>query len=65
MPEQTIQRLSASISAGYDKDAQELTMQFDNGQSYIFYGVPPDVWEGLVKSDSPGRYYNTRIRGVY
>lgn len=65
MPEPTIQRLSASISAGYDKDTQELVIEFQNGQSYTFEGVPPDVWEGLQKSDSPGRYYNTRIRGVY
>lgn len=65
MPEAVIQRLSASISAGYDKETQELTIQFENGQSYSFTGVPPDVAEGLAKSSSPGRYYNTRIRGVY
>ena len=65
MADAPIQRLSRSLSAGYDKDTQELTIQFDNGQDYMFSGVPPDVWEGLQKSDSPGRYYNTRIRGVY
>ncbi len=65
MPEAPLQRLSASVSAAYDKDAQELTMQFENGQSYVFYGVPPDLWEGLQKAPSPGRFYNQRIRGVY
>ncbi len=65
MADPTIQRLSASLSAGYDKDTQELMITFANGQEYSFTGVPPDVWEGLQKSGSPGRYYNTRIRGVY
>lgn len=65
MPEPTIQRLSQSISAGYDKDSQELTIMFANGQSYVYYGVTPGVWEGLQRSSSPGRYFNTQIRGVY
>ncbi len=65
MPDAPIQRLSRSLSAGYDKDTQELTIQFENGQDYMFYGVPPDLWEGLQKSDSPGRFYNSRIRGKY
>jgi hypothetical protein len=65
MPDQGLQRLSASVSAGYDKYTQEVTIEFQNGQSYSFTGVPPDVWEGLAKSSSPGRYYNARIRGVY
>ena len=65
MPEQPLQRLSASIAAAYDKDTQELTMEFQNGQTYVFYGIPPDLWEGLQKSDSPGRFYNARIRGIY
>ena len=64
MADAPIQRLSRSLSAGYDKDTQELMIEFENGQTYSFT-VPPDVWEGLQKSDSPGRYYNTRIRGVY
>ena len=65
MPEPTVQRLSASIAAGYDKDTQELMIEFQNGQTYSFTGVPPEVWEGLQKAGSPGRYYNQRIRGVY
>ena len=65
MPDQGLQRLSASISAAYDKDSQELTVEFENGRSYTYSGIPPDVWEGLVKSGSAGRYFNTRIRGVY
>ncbi len=65
MPEAVIQRLSQSISAGYDKETQELMIEFANGQSYTFTGVPPDVWEGLAKSSSPGRFYNQRIKGVY
>ena len=65
MSEQGLQRLSTSIAAAYDKDAQQLTIEFQNGQAYTFDGVPPDVWEGLLKSGSPGRFYNQRIRGIY
>lgn len=55
---------SSGIQAGYDKETQELTIVFPNGE-YSFSGVPPDVYEGLLKAPSAGRYYNTRIRGVY
>jgi hypothetical protein len=51
--------------AGYEPDQQILTIIFQNGSSYDFTGVPPDIAKGFLESSSPGRYYNTYIRGIY
>lgn len=57
---------SSAISLSeYDDETQTLTITFSNGQSYDLTGVPPDVAQGLVDADSPGRYFNTRLKGLY
>jgi KTSC domain len=56
---------SAILLAEYDTDTQELTLTFSNGSSYDLSGVPPDLFNALVSSDSPGRYFNTYLKGQY
>jgi hypothetical protein len=58
-------RNASGWMAGYEPDQQILTIIFQNGSSYDFTGVPPDIAKGFLESSSPGRYYNTYIRGVY
>jgi len=68
MPQPIVQQLPNSDSgwsAGYDKDSQELVITFPNGRSYSYSGVPPDIYEGLTKAKSAGKYFNEMIRGVY
>lgn len=48
----------------YDPDTQELILAFDRG-TYSFAGVPAEVHDGLLKSDSRGSYYQAEIRGKY
>lgn len=35
-------------AAGYDSKAMIMTVQFDNGSIYEYYGVPADLWTSFV-----------------
>lgn len=35
-------------AAGYDEASQVMTVQFDNGALYEYYGVPADLWTSFV-----------------
>lgn len=56
----------ALASASYDDQTQTLTVTFKNSsQSYTYPSVPPDVWEQLTTSDSPGRFWRDSIKDQY
>lgn len=56
---------SALSSVSYDDEDQILEVTFNSGQSYTFSQVPQDIFEGLVGSPSPGRFYHSVIKGNY
>ena len=35
-------------AAGYDADSMVMTVQFDNGALYEYYGVSADLWNSFV-----------------
>jgi hypothetical protein len=35
-------------AAGYDESSMVMTVQFDNGALYEYYGVPVDLWTSFV-----------------
>ena len=35
-------------AAGYDETSMVMTVQFDNGALYEYYGVPADLWTSFV-----------------
>ena len=35
-------------AAGYDEASKVMTIQFDNGALYEYYGVPTDLWTSFV-----------------
>ena len=35
-------------AAGYDSASMVMTVQFDNGALYEYYGVPADLWTSFV-----------------
>ena len=55
---------STSIElVGYDEDARELYVRFHNrGRTYVYCGVPPDVFAALLEAPSKGRYLNFEIK---
>lgn len=50
-------------SVTFNVEAKEMRIIFNNGDSYVYYGVPIDVYHGLLESDSKDNYFNRYIRG--
>jgi hypothetical protein len=61
------QSLSSSMlsSAGYDEETQSMDVTFRNGKTYSFPNVPLDIYETLISSSSPGRFYHDSIKGIF
>lgn len=54
------QSLQSSALAGvdYDTDTKTLTVTFRNGQSYPLANVPDEIYDQLISSPSPGRFWH-------
>ena len=50
---------------GYSEAHETLVLVFRSGGTYLYTGVPVSVWNAFCASDSLGRYFNTKIKGVY
>lgn len=48
----------------YDSNTAELTIIM-NGAPHVFYNVPEEVYDEMIKSGSKGSYYNKHIKGRY
>ena len=47
----------------YDVQAHVLKARFrDSGRTYAYRGVPQELYDGLLFSDSLGAYFNAHIR---
>ena len=49
-------------SAEYNEDTEVLVIVFFRGGAYKYYTVPKGVYNGLLKSTSPGKYFDTYIK---
>lgn len=52
-------------SIGYDEDTQELYVDFLNGSSYKYSGVPQSVFEDFQNASSKGQFLHYEIKGRY
>lgn len=53
---------SSNISAlGYNQKSHVLRVIFNNGASYLYFGVEPLIWDALAKSQSKGRFLTENI----
>lgn len=50
---------------GYDANSTLLHLEFQDGSLYRYFGVPVEVYEGLLAAHSKGAYFNRRIRGSF
>ena len=53
------------LSVGYDDRTAVLEIEFAEGQVYEYYMVPPSVFHGLMKAESPGRFFGEFIRDKF
>jgi len=57
---------SSNVEAiGYDAGAQELYVRFLSGGTYVYHGVPEDVYDELMGAPSKGSYLNRIIKMNY
>jgi hypothetical protein len=57
---------SALEQVAYDQMAHTLRATFrDSGRTYIYRGVPQDVYDGLIFADSIGAFFNAHIRDCF
>jgi len=52
-------------SAEYQPESRELTVTFQNGAVYRFQQVPEFHYNNLLKANSAGGYFASRIRGTF
>ncbi len=57
---------SSNIAAvGYDVENQSVYVQFLNGSTYAYKGVPEHEFENLRTAPSVGSYLNRNYKNVY
>ena len=52
-------------SVGYDPQRHVLEVEFLGGAVYQYYGVPEQVYRGLMSARSHGTYFSAYIRTSY
>ena len=50
---------------GYEANSTLLHLELRDGSLYRYFGVPVEVYEGLLAAPSKGVYFNRRIRGSF
>ena len=56
---------SAIVAIGYDEQTARMRIQFQQGHSYDFCRVPPNVHADFMRAYSKGIYYNQYIKDRY
>lgn len=56
---------SLMAKVGYVPEYKVLEIEFQDGRSYQYFGVPERVYRNLMAAESRGRYFNERIRDAY
>lgn len=65
MPEMHPVNSSNVAAIGYDSENQIVYVQFLNGSTYIYKGVPENEFENLKNSPSVGSYINRNYKNIY
>lgn len=49
-------------SIGYDNDRRVLEVEFLNRSVYQYFSVPENLYNGLMRADSHGSYFDSYIK---
>ncbi len=52
-------------SVGYDLETQTMEVEFTNGNIYQYFDVPLLIYEELINAESPGKFLNVQVKGIY
>lgn len=50
---------------GYDDGVRTLCISFRDTGKYLYYDVPAELYAGLCRAESPGSFFNERIKGHF
>ncbi len=56
---------SLITAAGHDEATHVLEVELATGPVYRYFAVPRRVFEGLMAAESPGAFFNGKIRDTY
>jgi len=56
---------SAVAAAGYDPHRRVMRVLYNTGRVYEYHAVPPDIFWGLMSSESKGRFLNDHVLRVF
>lgn len=61
------QKISSSQieSAAYDPKTRTLQVLYKSGGLYNYKDVPPEKYNGLIDSKSPGAYMNENVKDIH
>jgi len=65
MPEMFPVSSSNIAAVGYDAADQAVHVQFSNGTTYVYKGVPEHEFENLRTAPSVGSYLNRNYKNIY
>lgn len=65
LPEMTPSPSTTVASHGYDPAKQQMFMTFKNGNTYRYSGVPQEVYDQYLNSESHGSFHANNIKGRY
>lgn len=65
MPEMHPVNSSNVAAVGYDAESQTVYVEFLNGSTYAYKGVPEHEFENLRTAPSVGSYLNRNYKNVY
>ena len=64
-PESVTFSSTAIASAEYDSSDESLTVNFTDGTSFDYSGVPAETWAAFKSAPSAGRFFNANIRNSF
>jgi hypothetical protein len=56
---------STCIAAMSRADDGTMTLTFQSGGKYAYYGVSPDAFAAFCNAESKGKHFHRFVRGVY
>ena len=61
------QRITSSdiASIGYDEASETMEIEFHATGVYRYFSVPKSVYDSLLATPSPGKYFLQNIKGKY
>ncbi|MBP7346704.1 MAG: KTSC domain-containing protein [Sediminibacterium sp.] len=64
LPEYT-ETITNSVIEDFEYKSEILTIRFEDGNEYEYYGVPKGIYVKLVNADTPGRFARRHIFNNY